>query len=309
MMFQGPRRILSPSVLGSAVVVASTLAAGCVVNVDSQAMVVRDEKRFTVSGTPELRLDTMDGGIEVRSWDRPEVLVEIEKRGPTREAVEALDVQVHQDGDRIEVEVKRPREEQGIAVGWHRSASAKLIVSAPAASNLQASSGDGSIHVEGIEGRLVLRTGDGSIRARDVGGDMTFNTGDGSVAVERAKGRLEAETGDGSVSVSGTLAALRLKTGDGSIVLRADAGTSMTEDWELFTGDGGVTLYLPHDFSADLDASTGDGTIRSDLQAEQAEQDEGQRQGDRRSLRTRLGSGGHTVTVRTNDGSIRVRAS
>ena len=39
----------------------------------------------------------------------------------------------------------------------------------------------------------------------------------------------------------------------------------MSDDWEITTGDGGVTLYLPKDFDADLDAHTGDGAIRNEL--------------------------------------------
>ena len=38
----------------------------------------------------------------MRSWDGPDVLVEIEKRGPTREAVDGLVVQVEQDGNKID---------------------------------------------------------------------------------------------------------------------------------------------------------------------------------------------------------------
>ena len=42
----------------------------------------------------------------------------------------------------------------------------------------------------------------------------------------------------------------------------------MADDWEITTGDGGVSLYLPSDFGAELDAHTGDGTIRNDLDVE-----------------------------------------
>ena len=43
--------------------------------------------------------------------DGKTVIVEIEKRGPTREGVDQLRVETKQDGDRIEVEVKRPARE------------------------------------------------------------------------------------------------------------------------------------------------------------------------------------------------------
>ena len=105
-VYAGMRIALAWGLLAS-----SVAATSCVVNVDSQALIEREEKRFSVKGTPNLRLSTFDGAIEVRSWDRPDVLVEIEKRGPTREAVDGLVVQVEQDGNRIAVEVKRPKSE------------------------------------------------------------------------------------------------------------------------------------------------------------------------------------------------------
>ena len=58
-------------------------SAGCVVAVDSHSEIVREEKRFTVQGTPDLRVATFDGSIQIQAWDKPGVLVEIEKRGPS----------------------------------------------------------------------------------------------------------------------------------------------------------------------------------------------------------------------------------
>ena len=41
----------------------------CVVGVDSQGQIVREEKRFSLEGTPEVHLGTFDGAIEIRSSD------------------------------------------------------------------------------------------------------------------------------------------------------------------------------------------------------------------------------------------------
>jgi len=189
------KSILSAVVLASA---AGTLPA-CVV-VDSQGHIAREEKRFTVSGAPDLKLTTFDGSIEVRAGDAKTVIVEIEKRGPTKEGVEQLRVETKQDGDHIEVEVKKPAREV-VFFGIGSSPSAKLIVTMPREGNITAKSGDGSIKVEEVRGRLELRTGDGSIRGRDLGGQMTLYTGDGSVTLEGTSGDLDVDTGDGSVSV------------------------------------------------------------------------------------------------------------
>ena len=43
---------------------------GCVV-VDSQGHIVREEKRFAVSGIPDLKLTTFDGAIEIAMEGRP----------------------------------------------------------------------------------------------------------------------------------------------------------------------------------------------------------------------------------------------
>ena len=300
-------RVMRSSALAGSILAAAALGSACVVSVDSQGQIVREEKRFVVKGTPELRLTTFDGAIEIQAWDRHEVAIDVEKRGATREAVDALEIKSSQEGDRIELEVKRPRAENFSGFGFHQSASARLIVSVPRDVNVIARSGDGSIKIERVNGRFELRTGDGSIRASDVDGELVLDTGDGSVAVENARGRLEVDTGDGGVSVTGRLTSVKLHTGDGSIVYRAEPGSEMSDNWEITTGDGGVTLYLPPNFGAEIDAQTGDGAIRSDLDISSSV--EGERGEQRRSLKGRLGTGGREIRVRTGDGTIRLKPS
>jgi putative adhesin len=288
----------------AAIVLASASSGACVVSVDSQAQIVREEKRFTVRGVPDVKLITFDGAIELQASDRNEVVVEIEKRAATKEAVDALEVTATQDGNRVEVEVKRPRTES-FGIGFNGSASARLVVTVPRRANIAARTGDGGIHLDGLTGRLELRTGDGSIRVADASGELRLHTGDGSITVERAEGTLDLDTGDGGVNVTGKLSAVKMHTGDGSIVYRAEPGTVMSDAWDITTGDGGISLYLPTNFDADLDARTGDGSIANDLAVSQTEAS-GE---NRRSLRGRLGSGGKTLRLRTGDGAIRLRAS
>ena len=284
---------------------AASLCSACVV-VDSQGHITREEKRFHVTGTPDLRLSTFDGAIDIRAGEGRDVLVEIEKRGPSKETVERLQVDATQDGNRIQVDVKRPAGDSAFfGIGHHISPTARLIVTMPRRGNIAARSGDGSIRIDAVHGRVELRTGDGSIRAHEIGGQVVLDTNDGSVVLDGVDGDVDLTTGDGSVTVSGKPGALRVKTGDGSITLRADPGTVMQDDWSVTSGDGGVTVYLPSDFAADLDAHTGDGAIRSDLDITGGNSDDRER----RSLRGRLGGGGKVLKIRTSDGSIRLKAS
>jgi DUF4097 and DUF4098 domain-containing protein YvlB len=277
------------------------LAGGCTVTVDSQGQIVHEEKRFTVSGTPSVNATTFDGSIQIQSWDNPDVLVEIEKRGPTRAALDEIEVRTAQDGDSITVEARKPARHTVHMFGLNVSPTARLVVWVPKRADIRARSGDGSVSIERVNGKLQIHTGDGSVRANQITGDLNLSSGDGSITVDNAEGRLEVDTGDGSVNVSGKLAVVRLHSGDGSIVFRAEPGTKMDDDWEVTTGDGGVTMYLPADFSAELDAHTGDGSIRSDLYGDDRAQVNGG------SLRTRIGAGGRLLRIRTSDGSVRLK--
>ncbi len=108
------------------------------------------------------------------------------------------------------------------------------------------------------------------------------------------------------MNVTGRLTSVKLHTGDGSIVYRAEPGSEMSENWDITTGDGGVTLYLPSGFGADVDAHTGDGSIRNDLDVVGEPETDNKRE-NRRTLRGRLGGGGKQIRVRTGDGTIRLR--
>lgn len=287
------------------VLLAMAAAAGCTVTVDSQSQIVREEKRFTVTGVPDVHLATFDGSIQVQSWDREDVLVEIEKRGSRKESVDAIKVTAEQDGNRIDIDVKGPQRETFTGIGIYRSTSARLVVSLPRRANVQARSGDGSISIARVNGRIELRSGDGSIRATDTSGDLTLNTMDGSIRVDGCQGRLTLETGDGGVSVSGEWRSARLRTGDGSIVYRAEPGSAVETDWQISTGDGTVSLFLPRDLNAEMDLHTGDGSVRNELEVAT----DGKGESNRRTLRGRLNDGGRLIRVRTGSGTIRLHES
>jgi hypothetical protein len=288
-----------------AVPMALTLAA-CEVNLNTEGLTVREKRTFSVTGQPDVTVETFDGSIEVHSWDRNEVEVEIEKRGMEQALLDQMTIEAEQQGDRIVLRVKGPSstEQRRVTVGVHISPSARLLVALPRKSLLNARTEDGSISVENIEGRLALNTGDGSVAADRVTGDIEARSGDGSIRIEKAQGRLDVETDDGSITIDARPSVLRARTGDGSIRLHVEPDTTMAEPWDVSTGDGSVTLTLPPSFNAEIDAETRDGSVRSTYPGlSEGEDGEGRRER-RRELRTRLGEGGPVLKVRTGDGSI-----
>lgn len=280
--------------------------AGCVeiAGSDFGKHVEREDKHFSVTGKADVVLSTFDGSIEIRPWDKSDVQVTVEKRGWDKEAVDAITIQVSQTGNHVELHVTEPKT-SGLGFHFNRSRSAKLIVSVPASSDVAAGSGDGSIDIERISGKLELRSGDGSIRGRQLGGDVRAHTGDGSIKLEDVSGTLDVDTGDGSIVIAGKMAGLRARSGDGSVTIHADPGSSSESDWDITTGDGSVMLEVPEGFGAELDAHTGDGSIRlHDITLSNVTGELG-----KRTVRGRLGSGGRSMRVRTGDGAITLKRS
>ena len=294
-----PQSVLRAAVASGAL--AASIACG--VNFDRQAYIERDEKRFPADGKVELRLETFDGAMEIRAWDRPEVVVEIEKRGANKEAVSRIVVTAEQKGNQIEVLAKHPASRTTFSFGNFLSPTAKFIVNAPKKSDVYVNTGDGSILVERIDGKISLQSGDGSIRAIETAGELTAESGDGSIDVEDIAGMAEVRTNDGSIRLSGTPVGLKARSGDGSIVLRIRSGASMAQDWMVQTGDGSISVTLPENFNADIEADPGsDGRAHSDLRLVNLTGGTEEKP----VLRGRLGEGGHQFVLRTGDGTIRL---
>ena len=188
---------------------------------------MREEKRFTTKGRPTVQLATFDGAIVIRGWDRDEISVEVEKRGRDKAAAEAIEVLADQKGDVVRVEARKKDMADGKSyqIGWNGvSRSAKLIVSVPTGSDLIVRTGDGSIRVDHVNGKVELRSADGSVTGRDLAGDVVAHTEDGAIRLEGVDGKCDVASDDGSIAVQGRLDGLRVSTEDGSVVVRAAAG-------------------------------------------------------------------------------------
>ena len=286
----------------SACLFAGLTLAGCSVNLNAEKIVRREEQRFTVSGRPEVVLKTFDGAIRVESWDRPEVLVTIERQAGDENSLKSIEVKSDQQGNRITVEVVKPEQREAVAVGMHVGRSAALIVSVPRDADVSARSGDGAVTMDNIAGRVDVNTGDGAVNVRRSVGDVVVRTGDGAVSLEDVRGQVELDTGDGAVRIDGVLQRVKARTGDGAVVVRASDGSAAAADWDLETGDGGVTVGLPAAFGAELDARSNDGRVTvNGFDMTGATRDD-----EDREVRGRIGSGGSRLTIRTGDGGITV---
>jgi DUF4097 and DUF4098 domain-containing protein YvlB len=262
------------------------ISSSCVdINAANFQYLEHEERRFAVETAPDVTLDTFDGSIDVESWDRPEVLIVVEKRGRDRQVTSGMRIEWDQQGERVSVKVRsNPREHADFFFGENRSA--RLIVTVPRNARINAKSGDGRIEIRRVTGGVAVHTNDGSIRLYDVDGEV------------------DAMTDDGSIRVDGIISQLRARSDDGSVRIRAQAGSVAEGDWTIATDDGSIVVELPEDFSAELDAHTGDGRIIvRNLDFERGDHNRW-----KDTVRGRLGKGGRLVNVESHDGSITLRS-
>jgi hypothetical protein len=285
--------------------VAAALAlAACDITIGAAEYSVREEKKFTVSGPVQLAVSTFDGSIEIRGWDRDEVVVEVERTGPDQKTVDRIQVKATQTGNAITVDVQKPSPLE--TTGMRRMPSANLVVSVPLKTAVVARSGDGSIEVRRVNGKLELDTDDGGVRVEEIVGDLTVRTGDGHVYGRKVDGQVEVHTGDGTIGLDGVLTGVKVETRDGAVDVTARPGSRTDGEWEVTTGDGDVRVEVPQGFGAEIDARTGDGRVRVDSITGAADAKKDERE-DRDSVTGTLGGGGKALRLRTSSGSITVK--
>ena len=86
--------------------------------------------------------------------------------------------------------------------------------------------------------------------------------------------------------------------GDGSITARANPGSKLENAWNVHTGDGSVTMSVPGDLQANIDATTNDGRISLGIPVT-VEGNMGTSQ-----IHGKMNGGGQPLTIHTGDGSI-----
>ncbi|MGC2450956.1 MAG: DUF4097 family beta strand repeat-containing protein [Candidatus Sulfotelmatobacter sp.] len=236
-------------------------------------------KTYTLNGRPDLRIETSDANIRVTTWDQNTIEAKvITSRYKIGEG--GIRIDERQNGNTVEIEVKYPHHNFNFEWGSHK---VDVVIQMPR------------------EGAVNLRTGDGNIELASLKGEMDMHTGDGSVILDAVDGKLHASTGDGHIQASGRFDELDLKTGDGHVDVRATGGSALTNGWRLETGDGSVSLEVPHDLAADVDLHTSDGHIDLDMPVAA----EGKLR--QNEIHGKLNGGGSLLTIRTGDGSIHLK--
>jgi DUF4097 and DUF4098 domain-containing protein YvlB len=239
-------------------------------------------KTYTLTGKPDLRVETSDANIHVTTWDQPTIEAKVTTTH-YKIGDDGIRIEEHQTGNVVEIDVRYPH--HGVIINWGNSGMHRVEV------NIQMPR----------EGRVDLHTSDGKIDLANFKGEMQLRSGDGSQEIDNVDGKLRATTGDGHIHANGRFDELELKTGDGRVEARATTGSALSTSWRLESGDGTVTLEVPENLAADVDLHTGDGHIDLDMPVTTSGKIR------ENEVRGKLNGGGNLLVIHTGDGSIHLR--
>lgn len=169
--------------------------------------------------------------------------------------------------------------------------------------------GGGGIKIVGSGGAVAARTGGGGISISDAGGKVVAETGGGGVDIEGAAGPVEASTGGGGINIEGAGGYIEASTGGGDIEAEmVTADTALDTHCEISTGGGDITLVIPGNLKATVDAEVRlkrprqDYAIDSDFDLKL----EGSPSSDRLTAAGDINGGGDLIRLRTTNGDIRI---
>jgi DUF4097 and DUF4098 domain-containing protein YvlB len=237
----------------------------------SERVTAKETRTFAVSGSPRVTINTFDGRVTIRGWDKPEVMYNAVKGAHDENSLKEITIDAQQQGSAISITAKNNDD-------VHEYGSVSFDVWVPRQSSLHVSSGDGALNLDGVTGQITLRSGDGPIEVANGGGQLQLNTGDGVIRVIKFDGQVDARTGDGEIALDGNFNSLSARTGDGTISLSVPAGSSFT-----------IETNAPDEISNE------GFNVAEDLTPSP------------RVKRWRIGNGGKIFVLKTGDGKILLR--
>ncbi|GAB5537463.1 MAG: hypothetical protein Rubg2KO_37120 [Rubricoccaceae bacterium] len=230
---------------------------------------VCEEQTFTLDAR-DLVLDaSTNGGVKVTAWDRDEieVVARIQAQAPTEsEARQLVEATRIETGRTVRAISPDTDSRTGRQHSW---VSTSFEVRVPRSTDLDLKALNGGISVEGVQGEIRAETINGGISIHKAAGDVRARTTNGGVSVGLAGGAW-----------------------DGSGL-------------DVETVNGGISISIPNDYSADLTASTQMGRISADGLATRGRHQRGQWTGE--TIEGEIGQGGAPIRAVTTNGGVSIR--
>lgn len=198
----------------------------------------------------------------------------------------------------------------------HANTAGGSITIRQAGGNVEVRTAGGSIDLGPVGGDIRADTAGGSIRLEESGGAVRAKTAGGSIQVDGSNGPVEVETAGGSIEIEKARGAIEARTAGGDVeaeLIVSDPAVNTTS--YLKTAGGDVTIYLPEDLAATIDAEIrihgndrwrdDDYRIFSDFDLNiDGEED---RRRSRITAQGDINGGGNRIRLDTTNGDIHIR--
>jgi DUF4097 and DUF4098 domain-containing protein YvlB len=270
--------------LVAVMVLASILlaAAGCTAGLTE----TRDDS-FSVNGTATLVVNSDNGWIKVNTGTEDEVRIQATLRG-----IDRIEYEVSQNGNTITVLAE-------IDQGWFISnVGVDITITTPVNTDVELETSNGAIELDGIEGTGTLRTSNGKIVLENVKGDFEGRTSNGKIEIDTLEGTALLSTSNGGLDLQGVIGKVDAETSNGRISYSGDM--TVGGDNRLITSNGNVDVELLGTPSIELDASTSNGDITSELPITATTTSDDHLVGT-------IGDGEADLYIRTSNGDVTIR--
>lgn len=176
------------------------------------------------------------------------------------------------------------------------------IITVPPGTDLTIDGSNGNVFVEKGCDDVTVQGNNADIEIAESAGTVRAKTANGRIRILNALKDTVVETVNGSIYATVSGGGLKATTANGSIV--TTLAQPSVQSCDLTAMNGGITLLLAAGCSAEVEATTGRGTVRSDLPVTAPTG-----QSKRRELRGRIGTGDTKLNLSSLNGNISIARS
>jgi DUF4097 and DUF4098 domain-containing protein YvlB len=207
------------------------------------------EKHFSVQDKPKVTLRNSSGRIQVKSWNKSEVLV-----AWTNASGKAV-VETEQAGNRVEIDTR-----MADSNATSDQAKTDFEITVPVESELSVRTDSGNVTVESVHGDMTFDTVGANLQLTDVNGYVVVKTIDGSLVCNRCSGKLEANSISGNVQMNQpSLDSMRVQTSSGNILFD---GSFMSRGIYIMKNfSGTIEVHFSANDSFDVNANSLKGAV------------------------------------------------
>lgn len=229
------------------------------------------QQSYTLSSGGKVRLNNVNGGVEIKVWDKNEVRVDAVKHADDEGMMGHLQIVVNASSDLVDIDTKYP---QGSNTHNDSGPWVEYTITVPKNANLdRIKTINGDIEINGVEGSVDASTINGNVHVSDIKNDCELETVNGKIDVVFA-------------------------------LLKSGAGVT------LKSVNGSIVVDLPAGLSAKIKAKTVSGRISNDfglVSLRESDEHSFVTVGD--SIDGKVGDGGANFNAETVNGSIKILKS